>query len=206
MCSRAHFSSIVGFRVISIKDLSHLSLSLFPFLFASLLHGAEGSLYFSLSVVLACQLAGSDARARSTISVPRERETLVLSTIILYDGRLQLVARANKTLRQHRKRNFEKRRHKTNQPSWRKQANKHTRLRSFYYSYSCCSHKSFLSHLPHFNLVHCFFYLSCARAVVVVSLASPQPTYIFHRPNCFILMSSLKHTCVIAVCLVALSY
>lgn len=36
-----------------------------------------------------------------------ERETLVLSTIILYDGRLQLVARANKTLRQHRKRNFE---------------------------------------------------------------------------------------------------
>ncbi len=25
MCSRAHFSSIVGFRVISIKDLSHLS-------------------------------------------------------------------------------------------------------------------------------------------------------------------------------------
>ena len=28
MCSQAHFSSIVGFRVISIKDLSHLSLSL----------------------------------------------------------------------------------------------------------------------------------------------------------------------------------
>jgi hypothetical protein len=84
--------------------------------------------------------------------------------------------------------------------------NKHTRLRSFHYSYSCCSHKSFLSHLPHFNLVHCFFYLSCARAVVVVSLASPRLTYIFHRPNYFILMSSLKHTCVIAVCLVALSY
>jgi hypothetical protein len=56
-------------------------------------------------------------------STPRERETLELSTIILYDGKLQLVARANKTLRQHRKRNFEIRRYKTNQPSWRKQTN-----------------------------------------------------------------------------------
>jgi len=61
MCSRAHFSSIVGFRVISIKDLSHLSLSLF----ASLLHGAGGSLYFPLSVVLACQLAALDETHRA---------------------------------------------------------------------------------------------------------------------------------------------
>ena len=46
MCSQAHFSSIVGFRVISIKDLSHLSLSLF----ASLLHGAGRSLSYFIFV------------------------------------------------------------------------------------------------------------------------------------------------------------
>ena len=104
MCSQAHFSSIVGFRVISIKDLSHLSLSLF----ASLLHGAGRSLsyfifVFFFSVVHACQLAALDPthRARSTILLLRE--TLVLSTITLYDGRLQLVAWTNKTLRHHRK-------------------------------------------------------------------------------------------------------
>ena len=61
--------------------------------------------YFCLffSVVHACQLAALDPthRARSTILLLRE--TLVLSTITLYDGRLQLVAWTNKTLRHHRK-------------------------------------------------------------------------------------------------------
>jgi hypothetical protein len=53
--------------------------------------------------VHACQSAALDPthRARSTILLLRE--TLVLSTIILYDGRLQLVAWTNKTLRHHRK-------------------------------------------------------------------------------------------------------
>jgi hypothetical protein len=67
MCSQAHFSSIVGFRVISIKELSHISLSLLRY--CTEREDLSLILFLSFfSVVHACQLTALDP-TRRTISV-----------------------------------------------------------------------------------------------------------------------------------------
>lgn len=200
MCSRAHFSSIVGFRVISIKDLSHLSLSLF----ASLLHGAGGSLYFPLSVVLACQLAALDEthRARQTILLPPS-DACVVSNNIRRRRQIATCCRINKTLRQHRKKSLKM--EIQNKSAKLAQASKQTNSASFVpLQLQLQSRKlSFL-----FQLVHCFFYFACAIAVVVVSLAFPTGVYfidpttlfLFLAPSTLVSLPSVSSFCPIGEC------